>query len=790
MRLWKALALALALVMVASFVPSCRKGDGGNTDNPDLEVTEKPQILTNVFKSTPYHLPEEYYFNDSITPYYNAETGELKIFASHSYMAEEPTEENEYGSYVTENLILTLKDGETIDEMKIGFDEADTDVYINISNGVITEDKFIFCSTVYDSIKQNQLIYLNTMKFSDMTVVTSEELSVLFNIEDERFFYINKMAVDGDGAIYLSADSEVVVVDSSFVKLFSVGTQSWIENMTMAPDGKVYVKGYFTDKSAYKLVDKDRKEFGEELAVPDVNDIDELMFGEGYDLFYKTNEGIFGYNFAEEGSEAASELVMNFQNSDVSGDNINILGILSADTVLVSERDPVSYRDYPAMYKKSADIDMSQIKVIEIATDSMPYGLSENVVNFNRENPGARIIITDFDKYNTDENWMAGSEKLARDIVTGIYKPDIVLSNSGVSSAAQVLHDEGLFTDLYTFIDKSSRIKREDMLGFVEKSFEDGDGHLWLIPQSVMIRTILAPRSILGDRTGWTLTEMLDFARSLPEGVELMEKLTSETAPYYILGNNSYGEFIDMASNTCDFENPDFIAYLEYIKTLPKTFDYENYDRDNAYKARHEGKVALDEKYYYSIDSFISDRIIFNTKDIVRVGYPSADGKSGTEITPQLAFVITSFCEYPEDAWAFIEKVIVPEESDFRRAGRDGFPILRGVLEKQFEEAYRNRYDMYFDGSMSWGPYEPEWDDERELDRPGIRTFFTEEDATEIRSWLDNEIGSPVSGENADMKILEIINEEISGYLGGTKSAEDCARVIQSRVSIRLAENS
>ena len=39
-------------------------------------------------------------------------------------------------------------------------------------------------------------------------------------------------------------------------------------------------------------------------------------------------------------------------------------------------------------------------------------------------------------------------------------------------------------------------------------------------------------------------------------------------------------------------------------------------------------------------------------------------------------------------------------------------------------------------------------------------------------------------------EVMEIIREELSAFAGGVRSAEECAAVIQSRVSIWLAEHS
>jgi len=174
---------------------------------------------------------------------------------------------------------------------------------------------------------------------------------------------------------------------------------------------------------------------------------------------------------------------------------------------------------------------------------------------------------------------------------------------------------------------------------------------------------------------------------------------------------------------------------------------------------------------------------------VVDIGYPTADGTNGAQVdmTP---YVITSFCEYPDEAWDFIESILAPEEEfDGRVLGRHGIPVLKEQFMQVCEAEYESLFEIYFDGGMSWGPYDPEHDDlEAEMREPGIRKFFTEEDAQAMLKWLDEEIGAPAAGA-VDAEITAIVNEEVTSYLGGAKSAADCARVIQSRVSIWLAEH-
>jgi hypothetical protein len=69
-----------------------------------------------------------------------------------------------------------------------------------------------------------------------------------------------------------------------------------------------------------------------------------------------------------------------------------------------------------------------------------------------------------------------------------------------------------------------------------------------------------------------------------------------------------------------------------------------------------------------------------------------------------------------------------------------------------------------------------------------VQYTFTERHKRELLNFLDNIAGQPISTLSDDV-IADILSEEITSFFGGTKTAEECARVIQSRVSIYLSEN-
>ena len=73
------------------------------------------------------------------------------------------------------------------------------------------------------------------------------------------------------------------------------------------------------------------------------------------------------------------------------------------------------------------------------------------------------------------------------------------------------------------------------------------------------------------------------------------------------------------------------------------------------------------------------------------------------------------------------------------------------------------------------------------LEKPGVIDYFDPEDAEVLKSLFDS-AGTPAALSLPD-EVAAIIAEELSAYDAGAASADECAKVIQSRVSLWLAEH-
>ena len=170
----------------------------------------------------------------------------------------------------------------------------------------------------------------------------------------------------------------------------------------------------------------------------------------------------------------------------------------------------------------------------------------------------------------------------------------------------------------------------------------------------------------------------------------------------------------------------------------------------------------------------------FLSKDWCAVGYPSPIERAGAGIAVSSLFavVITKDCADPDAAWDLIRTFFEPTDDL-------NLPTLRS----DFRAVMESRYDTCALWYNSYGGMSAKWKiREEEMERPGIIVDTTPEDAAKWEAIAES-AGIPLRLTYLSEELKEILHEEISFFLGGVGSAEDCAAKIQSRASILLSEN-
>ncbi len=771
MKFRRIVTFLFAVLFLLTFSACMRK----TSDETSADSAETTDILTNVFLGTPIVLPEDYAVT-ATTPYHNPDTDEVTVLC------------RKYVGAPAEFHLVTLDpDGILTNDRLLNFPEDIT----SVGQSYLGKDFLAFPHTVYDNVTGNRTVHLAVYSLTDDTLTVSDDLTDQFPIPvlDTRV-RLERVAMDADGLLYVASDQNVLVFDQTFVKqyIYSIGT--YINDLVTSPDGTVHIAAYYNGRYSLLPVNRESKAMLPSLSIPDNISGASFCFGEGYDLFYSTDVGLYGYDFAEQGQPKNTPvLLLDFASSNLIRDNINVLRIFSPDRMLLAETDPSTYERYPTLYSRTADIDLSKIVTLEIAFTEPAQDIDARIVEFNKNHPDVRVVPSDYSVYDTRENKNGGETKLIGDILMGLYTPDIV-AGSNTSDLLKQLYKNDLYLDLYPIMEQYGTLTKDDILGCVLRTGETTDGKLWTLGNGFYVDSLIGPNDLLNGRTGWTLTELLDFEASLPEGTELFSYLSQENVNTYLFGANGDGfnAFIDYETNTCNFETEEFLRYLEYLQSLPKDFEevkatYDPLYQETSFLLFHDRKAALRVKTVEYPGAWLGNEAVFNTTDYTLIGYPTVDGKTSGSPVVMDAYVLLPTCKSPEKAWMFLESVLSHESGD-----PFPLPALKQSFRNMAERQKNVLYEIRFGGGMSGhAPYTQE-ELETPPDDPGIKRVFTDEAASAMLDWLDNHAGSPTVQSIAP-EITQIIKEETNAFLGGRRTAEECANIIQSRVSIWFSEH-
>lgn len=738
------------------------ESNDGSTATEDIVATyEKPTLLTEVFAGSNLSLPSGYEVVFDTAPYYNSESGELTIIATKGS-----------GTKKSYKLVVYDRDMNITSENDITLESPSKKA--SATNFVVLKD-CIYCLFAESNTKTYETTYV-VAKYSldGESLGVSQEVNGLFDVFGSSTA-IKGFSVSDSEYIYIATSTEVLVLNSDYVKQCSIASRG-ISSLAISQDGDAYALAYFENSSgSYEQgitkINLETKDFDDYIKISGMPK--QLLFAEGHDFYVFHQDGVYGYDYADDGS-VNSSIIMDFQNSDITYSNLDIISVLNAENIIATYSSN-SGSDF-IKYSKSDDIDISTINLIEIAcvVQTTASEVTQNVLNYNSEHKDSRIIVAD---YSGRSGSGKDFSKLVTDILNGLYAPDLILVYA--QTHIETLVENGIYTDLNPYIDADERFDRNDIFDSVYRHFSI-DGKMWGITSNFEVDTLVGKTSVLGDRTSWSCDEFIDYALSLPEGQEI--GFATQDSASSIPG--IYERFVDLDNYTCDFENEEFYKTLEFISSLPTK--YSSSDSDNPYAAYQNDERVLKYQGLFSVTQYNSSVGVFNTKELTRIGYPTnGENSRGGNVSCSISYIIPNCALNKDSAWDYISSAI-RNDSSFRYGG---FSVFKDTVVSECEKYYDKVICYYFSGGSTTMAYDPENPmTEADLREPGVICRFTEEDTEDLVAYLNDGCGSPIS-EALPEQVLNIINEEITSYLSGAKTAEACAKVIQSRVGIYLAEN-
>ncbi len=619
---------------------------------------------------------------------------------------------------------------------------------------------------------------------------TGKLLDISDHFADTAFYGFDMMALrlDGNGNVYLCTELEVAVFDSDLNLKFMLRPDGGITAMNTDQNGVVYIASGAGDSYGLYPIDTAKKALGTPHLLGSLR-IENLFFADGYDFYYTDHEtAVYGAYFpSKEGGQPWVTEVMSFNNSGISNMTFTLLNVIDSETIIGIDTWPEDQSAAnPILFRKLPDRPLEGITVIEAAYTTSSQYFEADVMEFNRTHDDIMVVLQNYARFNNAIEPNAGETRLAMDVVTGVYIPDIILGTYD-QPAVKAMVDRGAYVDLNTYIAEDPVVSKDNIMPSVLYSYSTDDGKLWGLPANFEVNTIVGNTALTGDITQWTLTGLLDFAEKLPDGISLMDGLSQSNAVERLLGVNAFAAFVDLDAGTCSFDDGDFARLLELIRSLPKSANMDERSEETI-DARLSGTVALHPKRVSSPDDRIDMEAIFGTKDVSVIGFPVSGSDKGSQLYYSESFTLLSSSENPDAAWEFIRFMLSDDyvfSHDTRRPF--GYSILRNRCTESAETILGKIHDFAFQlgtSSAGWSSI-PE---ERPMKFPGVRVIPTQADVDALIDYLANDTGHRIVNRIPD-EITAIVNEEIATYLTGVKDAKSCANVIQSRVKIWLAEH-
>jgi len=529
---------------------------------------------------------------------------------------------------------------------------------------------------------------------------------------------------------------------------------------------------YSTKIATYDLA-TDTLEMGK--AVPTVFEMSgywALSSGGGYDVVYTDSNGVYGFNAGD--TEVTQ--IMSFINSDMNTTSMSNVQMIDDEHLIAFYYDGVDYNLTGGLFTKVAPEDIPDKKVLVVAGNYIEQDFKNRIIDFNKSSDQYRIVVKEYHKYATQEDYDAGYKQLNNDIITG-NMPDILVADLNLNLESYI--SKGLIAEVGKMIEQDEELSQLEYMDNVFNAHLVNDKLYYIIP-SFYVRTMIAKKSIVGDRTSWSMNDLKQVMAKMPEGATALGE-ANKTGFIYNIMQYCGTDFVDVSTGKCNFNSQDFIEMLEFANTLP--------DMEEGYDEEYWQEYYMNYATQYRDDrSLLKECYISNARDMNReingyfgedisyIGFPTLSGK-GSVVVANQKYVLSAKSDNLEGAWEFMRYYLTEE---YQNNMDYGLPVLKSAFLEKAKEATQNPY----------------WIDENGEKQEYEDTFYINDESLVLPNMTQAQVDEFVAFvEGIDkcnyynLDVQNIIEEEVAAYFSGQKSAQDVAGIIQSRVQIFVNEN-
>lgn len=714
---------------------------------------------------------------------------------------EEPIDEAEEIEYFQHLCLASFDfDGNLIAEKIIHNSQTDPNGWVDVNGMFISNEKVCLLKRAYhwdDETGESTEEYTVERYNSELVLDSSAELNDLkSHYDDEDNFYVNRYIEDNNGNGYILVNNDVMVVDSEGKFLFtakydketeSSNGGSYISNVVCGKNGTVYALGNrysYTDDNYEstnfaRTVDVDKKALGETEFTMSVSPYGSSGSTTEYDMTYNSGTKLYGYNIESDEKVALIDWITSGVDTTALGDVI-----VAPDGRIVysaynyqMEGGGYSYSSDDMLIRILTKRDPSEIpdkELISVYTMYLSYDLRSKISDFNKSSEKYQIEVTAYeDEDYTDYD--SCLKRLNNDLVAGKL-PDILIVDSSMPFNSYI--SKGLIADLNEFMEKDENFNREDYLENVFEAFSVG-GKLYRITPSFNISTFAAKKSIVGDKTSWTMDDFLKVAEENPDS-KMFDDTTTASGFVQTMMIYNMNQFVNSETGECSFNSDSFRKILEYAKNFPEEIDWDELYSDENYWVEREaayrnGKTILKSEYLYDFRSLKRDEAADFGEPVTFIGVPSETG-NGSTIQFNTSLAITAKAKNPDGAWEFIKTLL----SDEGQKNVSGYPVKLSAFNAMAEKAKERSYWEDADGNKEY------YDDTYWV---ADQQFVVEPNTDEDNERIINYIKSVNTVYDYDTDLFSIIDEEVQAYFSGQKTVDEVVDIIQNRATTYVSEN-
>lgn len=404
-------------------------------------------------------------------------------------------------------------------------------------------------------------------------------------------------------------------------------------------------------------------------------------------------------------------------------------------------------RMIPAILSPAEPAELKMKRLLTIATFSSYSSFGSLASDYNRSSEDYIVKLVDYSQNNTLSRSDA-IRALNMDIMAGKF-PDMF----DMSYIPQTYYaDKGLLMDLSVPMKNDSEINPDDFI-LLDK-LKTGD-NLYYVPCYYYLESAAGLESVFGTGKGVSLDDYM-VLQSEYSG-EIMYNVTREGF-LRTQASRYAATCIDWDAGSCDFESEKFLKILSstiQVRENPEPQNPAELNFTPGEKRLAEGSLILCYQFVDSIRT-LAEAEEAAGEPLSFVGLPTPDGIGGTRLE---ACNLLGVCSkgQTDACWAFVKYMLT---TGAEKTAEYGITVNKKVLEAQIEEALSPSADAEY-----ILPY-----DDADVEK------------------LYNLLESSVYYGTASEEIINIVLEEASAMFAGAKSAEETAHIIQSRVSILVAE--